>query len=77
VLLRPEPARAEHAEGPRSDAISEVGPFHEVIVGEAMERPRQLFGMDAEPAPEPLEGDSGSGVLGQELEDLAVVLPKV
>jgi hypothetical protein len=77
MLLRPDSARADHAECPRSDPISEVGSFHKVVVGEAMERPRQLFGMDAEAAAEPLEGDSRSGVLGQELQDLAVVLPQV
>jgi len=77
MFLGSQPAGAEHSERPWGNAISEIGPFHQVVVGEAMERPRQLFGMDAKPASEPLEGDARGGVLGQELQDLAIVLPQV
>src|SRR5256884_4058878 len=77
MLLRPQPAGAEHAQRSRGDAISEFGPFHQVVLREAMERPGQLFRMDAKPAPKSLKRNSRGGVLGQELQDFAVVLPQV
>src|SRR5256885_14173234 len=42
-----------------------------------MERPGQLFRMDAKPAPKALKRNSRGGVLGQELQDFAVVLSQV
>src|SRR2546430_10835169 len=76
MLLRPQPAGAEHAQRSRGDAISEFGPFHQVVLREAMERPGQLFRMDAKPAPKALKRNSRGGVLGQELQDFAGVLPQ-
>src|SRR2546427_4249628 len=77
MLLRPQPAGAEHTQRPRCDAISEFGPFHQVVLREAMERAGQLFRMDAEPAPKALKRNSRGGGLGQELQDFAVVLSQV
>src|SRR2546422_6817725 len=77
MLLRPQPAGAEHAQRSRCDAISEFGPFHQVVLREAMERAGQLFRMDAEPAPKALKRNSRGGVLGQKVPDFAVVLSQV
>src|SRR2546427_10850682 len=77
MLLRPQPAGAEHTQRPRCDAISEFGPFHQVVLREAMERAGQLFRMDAEPAPKALKRNSRGGVLGKEPQHFAVLLSHV
>src|SRR2546427_10090698 len=77
MLLRPQPAGAEHTQRPRCDAISEFGPFHQVVLREAMERAGQLFRMDAEPAPKALKRNSRGGDLGQELHDFPDVRSQV
>jgi hypothetical protein len=48
-----------------------------IVIREAMERTGELFRMDPEPPPESLKGHLGRGVLGQELEDLAIVFPQI
>jgi hypothetical protein len=48
-----------------------------VVIREAMESTGELFRMNPEPPPEPLKGHLGRRVLGQELEDLAIVFPQI
>jgi hypothetical protein len=46
MLLGSKGTGTHHTERPRRDAISKFRPFHEIVVGEPMERPRQLFRMN-------------------------------
>src|SRR5438445_36069 len=52
-------------------------PLHELAVGEAMERAGELLRMDAQASPQSLKGDLRIRIMGQELEDLAVVVAQV
>lgn len=76
-ILGSQCARAQYAERTGRRAIAEVRPFDEFIFGKAMKSPRKLFGMNAETPPEALKGHMGRRLLGKELKDFAVVLPKV
>src|SRR5712691_12150739 len=71
--------RAWTQEAKRSprDAIPEVRPLHELAVGEAMERAGELLRMDAEASAQSLKCDLRIRIMGQELEDLAVVVAQV
>src|SRR3989449_5403736 len=70
-------ARTQEAEGAPRDAIPEVCPLHELAVGESMERAGELLRMDAQASPQSLKGDLRIRIMGQELEDLAVVVAQV
>src|SRR5437867_2346207 len=72
-----EGTRTQNPEGAPRDAIAEVRSLDQFVLGEAMQRAGQLFRMDAEPPPQSLERDLGGRVLGEELEDLAVMIPQV
>src|SRR5438128_11543968 len=67
-------ARTQEAERAPRDAIPEVRPLHQFAVGEAMERAGELLRMDAEAPPQSLKGDLRIRIMGQELEDLAVMV---
>src|SRR6266545_2586099 len=69
--------RAQDLERPRGHAVPHVRAFDERVVREAMESSRELLRMDPESTPQALKRDLGRRILGEELEDLAVVLPQV
>ncbi len=77
MLLGRKGTGTDHAERPRRHPIPELRPFDEIVVGEPMEGPRQLFRMDPQPAPETLECHARCRILREEFQDLPVVLPEV
>src|SRR2546422_3547290 len=72
-----ERVRAKDRERLRGRAVSVLRVLDEPVVRESVERAGQLLRVDSEPPPDALERDLGRRVLGQELEDVAVVLPQV
>src|SRR5438128_49293 len=70
-------ARTQEAKGSPRDPVPEVRPLHEFAVGESMERAGELLRMDAEASPQSLKCDLRIRIMGQELEDLAVVVAQV
>src|SRR5213594_569910 len=70
-------ARTQEAERSPRDAIPEVRPLHELAVGEAMERAGELLRMDTEAPSQSLKCDLRIRIMGQELEDLAVMVAQV
>ena len=76
-FLRSERTRAQDAERAGRHAVSEFRPFDEFALREAMEGSGELLRVDAEAPSEALERYLGCRLLGQELEDLTIVLSKV
>src|SRR5207247_10316386 len=72
-----ERTRSRNSDGGPRAARAEVRSLDQFVLGEAMQRAGQLLRMDAEPPPQSLERDLGGRVLGEELKDLAVMIPQV